>query len=416
MLKALLSKFRKGTTLNYEEAKELAQDKDVKVRQELAEKPNAQPEILYFLAQDRITSVRQAIASNTSTPRQADLLLTKDKNVDVRSVLAKKISELAPGLGSNEVDKIRQMTYESLEVLAKDQATKVRQVVAETLKDMVDAPPDVIRQLAKDSELLVCGPVLESSPVLTKADLLQIINQNPIEGAVSAIANRASLPDEVMEEIFATNDTVAVSALLENGSANIKEDLLERICDKSRTIKSLQAPLVHRPTLPKGVALRLADFVADHLINALLSRKDLDPKTAAAVREEVSLRLDIVAETEAGSETESPLAKARRLHKDGKLDPDMIEVALKAGQKEYPIAALAVLAGIKVSSVEKIAAADNAKAVVALCWKAKLTPESSLVVQKRLGRIKPNQVIKPSSGKYALTKDEMVWLLEFFGD
>jgi len=33
-----------------------------------------------------------------------------------------------------------------------------------------------------------------------------------------------------------------------------------------------------------------------------------------------------------------------------------------------------------------------------------------------LGRIKPNQIIKPSNGKYPLTQDEMEWLLEFFGD
>jgi len=416
MLKGLLDKFRTGKKLDYDEAKSLAQDDDVNVRQEVAEHKNAQPEILYYLAQDRSETVREAIATNASTPRQADLLLTKDKSVAVRSVLAKKIAALAPGLGPDEVDKIRQATYEALEALARDQATKVRQVVAETLKDMADAPADVIRHLAEDSELVVCAPVLENSPVLTDSDLLDIINLNPVEGALSAIATRGSLPDEVMEEIFASNDTVAVSALLENASANIKEDLLERICDKSRTVKSLQEPLVHRPTLPKSVALRLADFVADHLIKSLINRKDLDPKTAKAIREEVSFRLDIAAEDEAAEKTETPYAKAKRLQKEGKLEIEVVEVALKAGQKEYPIAVLAVLAEMSVSTVEKIANADNAKGVVALCWKAGLLPESSIIVQKRLGRIKPNQIIKPSNGKYPLTQDEMEWLLEFFGD
>lgn len=416
MFKSLLDKFRKGKTLDYDEAKALAQDKSVDVRKEVAKHKDARPEILYYLAQDRSTSVREAIATNESTPRLADLLLTKDKSVKVRSVLAKKISALAPGLGPDEVDKIRATTYSALEALAKDQAVKVRQVVAETLKDMADAPADVIRRLAEDTELVVCAPILESSPVLTDDDLLHIINLNPVEGAISSIAHRGSLPDEVMEEIFASNDTVAVSALLENASANIKEDLLERICDKSRTVKTLQAPLVYRPTLPKGVALRLADFVADHLIKSLINRKDLDPETAAAVREEVAFRLDIVAEEDAAGKTDTSYAKAKRLHAEGNLVPEVVEISLKAGQKEYPIAVLAVLSGLTVSTVEKIAMADNAKGVVALCWKAKLAPESSIMVQKRLGRIKPNKVIKPSGGNYSLTRDEMEWLLEFFGE
>lgn len=416
MFKGLLDKFRKGTTLDYEEAKELASDQDVKVRQEVAEHPRAQPEILYFLATDKVASVRAAIANNAATPRQADVLLTQDVDEVVRSQLAAKISKLAPGLSANEVDKLRRMTYEALETLARDQATKVRQIVAETLKDMADAPPDVIRHLAEDTEFVVCAPVLENSPVLTERDLIQIINLNPTEGALSATSKRASLSDEVMEELFASNDSTAVAGLLGNGSVSIKEDLLERICDKSRTVKALQDPLVHRPTLPKGVALRLADFVADHLIKALLNRKDLDPETAAAVREEVSWRLDKAAEKEAAATTETPYSKAKRLHENGELAPDMVESALKAGQKEYAIAALAVLAGKSVAAVEKIATAENAKAVVSLCWKAGLEPESILIMQKRFGAIKPPSVLKPKNGGFPLTDDEMDWLLEFFGD
>ena len=414
MLKGLLDKFRKGKKLDYEEAKALASDGDIKVRQEVAEHPEAQPEILYFLATDKVSTVRAAIANNDATPRQADLLLTGDDDDDVRGQLASKISKLAPGLTDNEVDKIRRMTYEALEILARDQATKVRRIVAQTLKDMADAPPEVIRHLAEDTELVVCAPVLENSPVLTENDLVHIINLNPAEGALSAISKRTTLTDEVMEQIFAANDTAAVAELLGNGSVSIKEDLLERICDKSRTVKSLQEPLIHRPTLSKGVALRLADFVADHLIKALLNRKDLDPETAKAVREEVSWRLDLEAEEEAAKEEETPYAKAKRMHQEGNLEPDMVDSALKAGQKEYAIAALAVLAEMSVAKVEKIATSDNAKALVSLSWQAGLDPESILLVQKRLGGITPNKVLNPTDGKFPLTEDEMVWLLEFF--
>lgn len=416
MLKSLLDKFRKGKLLDYEEAKALAQSDDVKLREELAEKANVQPEILYFLAQDHAASVRSIIAANPSTPRKADLMLTQDGDEGVRSQLAAKISKLAPGLSANEVDKLRKMTYEALETLARDQAVKVRQIVAETLKDMADAPPEVIQRLAQDIELVVCAPVLENSPVLTERDLIQIINANPVHGAISAISKRVTLSDEVMEEIFASNDTDAVAQLLANGSINIKEDLLERICDKSRTFKSLQEPMVHRPRLPKGVALRLADFVADHLIKALINRKDLDPDVAQAVREEVSWRLDVAAEEEAAAQHETPYAKAKRLLAEGTLEAASVMSALKAGQREHAVAALAVLAGLPLGTVQKIADVGSAKGLVALCWKAGLNPDDAAPLQQRLGRVPPGEVLKASRGKFPLSSDEMNWHLEFFAD
>lgn len=415
MLKGLLEKFRRGSLLDYEEAKQLARSDDLSVREELAEKPNVQPEILYFLAQDRAASVRAIIAKNDATPRHADLLLTDDADESVRSELAAKISALAPGLTADEVDHLRRMTYEALEKLARDQAVKVRQIVAETLQDMANAPPEVIRHLAEDSELVVCAPVLENSPVLTERDLIQIINLNPADGAISAISKRSTLPDEVMEEIFASNDTAAVAELLGNASVSIKEDLLERICDKSRTVKSLQSPMIHRPELPKGVALRLADFVAEHLIKALLNRKDLDPSIADAVRQEVSSRLDIAAEEEAAAETESAFAKAKRLLDEGKLDAKMVKSALKAGQKEYAMAALAVLAGVSMRAVESAAATGSAKGLVALSWKAGLEPNVAVTVQQRLGRVQPKDIIHPNGDAYALADSEMEWHLEFVG-
>jgi len=416
MLKALLDKFRKGQLLDYEEAKALASSDDLKVREEVAGKGNVQPEILYFLAQDRAASVRTIIAQNDATPRQADLLLTDDDDEGVRSELAAKISQLAPGLSADEVDKLRRMTYEALEKLARDQAVKVRRIVAETIQEMVDAPHEIVRHLAEDAELVVCAPVLENSPVLTDRDLLQIINLNPAEGAISSIAKRSILPDEVMEEIFASNDTAAVAELLGNASVAIKEDLLERICDKSRTVKSLQEPMIHRAELPKSVALRLADFVADNLIKALLRRHDLDPEIADAVREEVSWRLDLAAEEEAAEESETPYAKAKRLHHKGELEPAMVTSALKAGQKEYAIAALAVLADMPMHAVENAAATGSAKGLVAISWKAGLDPATAVTVQQRVGRVQPKDLIKPSGNAYAISDDEMEWHLEFLSE
>ncbi|MDH5771783.1 MAG: DUF2336 domain-containing protein [Rhodospirillaceae bacterium] len=412
----LLGKFRTGKELSYEEAKTLASSDDVNVRREVASHPDASPEILYFLAEDIDPDVRLAVANNQTTPRQADIILTDDKSDDVRSELAQKIAKLSPGLSANEVDKIRAMTYQALEKLAHDQCTKVRAIIAETLKDVADAPPEIINKLARDMELIVCRPILENSPVLTERDLMEIINHIPVEGSLSAISKRTDLPDAVMEAIYASEDVDAVKELLANPGSDIPDELLERICEGAAHVDAWAEELVVRPSLPKTVTLRLADFVAEHLVGALLKRKDLDPETAKKVKEEVSLRLDIAAEEEAVEQAETPMEKAKRLKKAGKLKPATVASALKANQNEYAKAVMAVLSGLPLKTVAGILSANSAKGVVALCWKAGISAKDAVDVQKRLGRIAPSETIKPEGNGYAINDEDMAWQLDLMKD
>ena len=112
--------------MTYDRAKELARHKDVVVRRELAEREDVKPEILYFLAEDEDPEVRRALVVNKATPRHADLLLAEDDVHEVRVGMAEKIALLAPGLSAHEQDAIRNMTYEALQILARDQIIKVR--------------------------------------------------------------------------------------------------------------------------------------------------------------------------------------------------------------------------------------------------------------------------------------------------
>ena len=169
-------------TISYEAARELVRDGDPEVRRVLAVRDDLKPEILYFLAEDTDAAVRQAVANNMPAPRKADVLLAKDDDANVRGDLAGKIARLAPGLSPEEQDQARNATYETLETLARDQITKVRGILPEALKDIADAPPDVIKTLAMDTEIEVSGPVLEFSPTLSDDDLLEIFEQRPAQG------------------------------------------------------------------------------------------------------------------------------------------------------------------------------------------------------------------------------------------
>ena len=401
---------------SYERDKRLAADPDVTVRETIARSAEARPEILYYLASDAAASVRREIAANAHTPAQADLLLVRDPDEAVRADLARKVAALLPNLTADEQSQARERVIELLSTLGRDTAVRVRQVVAETLKDVANAPADVIRRLAEDIELVVAEPVLRCSPLLTDDDLIEIITGDPIPGAVSAIARRAGVASKVADAIVAVDDEAAIAALLANPSAQIREETLDLVVERAPARASWHPALVSRPVLPARLVRRIASFVAAGLLRQLEQRDDLDPKTRAAVSAEVDRRLGEGTATPDEEAGETAAEAVARLKAQGALDEDAVVAAMGEGKRAFVKAALAALSGIGEAAVDKILSSRSAKGIVALVWKAGLSPRTAGQVQLRIGGIPPRQVLPARAGEgWPLSADDMTWHLEFFG-
>ena len=414
--------------IGYEESKTLVQSRNVSDRRKVAENQRVKPEFLYYLANDPDPVVRVAVARNQATPVQADLILARDVQEAVRADLAAKISKFAPDLKPDETDKLKSMTYEVLEVLIQDQAVRVRRIVAETLKDMNTAPPGLIQRLARDPELVVAGPVLQYSPVLTDEDLLDIVRQLPIPGAAAAIARRRKLGPAVADEIGGGTDVDAITALLSNDSAQIREETLDRLIERAPQYPAWHRPLVDRPKLSGRAVQKLARFVAKDLIRRLQARSDLQPETIAELQQIVLERLEgEVGEAPAAPAGPPPsqaadapdklLAEARRLKTQGKLTEAALVDALVGGRPALVLAGLSVLADLPLPVIEKILSAHSAKGVTALIWKAKLPMRFAVRVQTVLARLPAVQTLKPrSDGGFPLSEEALEWQIGFFTD
>ncbi|HEX9789207.1 MAG TPA: DUF2336 domain-containing protein [Kiloniellales bacterium] len=399
--------------ITYEESKRLAQDSDAAVRIELARREDVRAEILYYLAEDVSPEVRCEIAANRKTPSQADLLLARDKDEAVRRQLAQKIALLMPDLDADQLRQAHAHVVEVLQVLAEDQATRVRQIVAETLKDLASAPPDVIRRLARDVEEVVACPVLEFSPLLTDEDLIGIIGGGCVPGKLRAISRRHGVGEQVVDAIVAADDQTAISALLANSSAQIREETLSNLVDTALDVPVWHEPLVKRPILPKGAIQKLAGFVAASLLELLQARKDLDKKTARAVAKEVDRRLKNGETADAAAE--SPAKRAKRLLDAGSLEDEALTRALNSGDRDLVRHGLALRAELSIGLVDHILTARSAKGVTALAWKAGCSMRFASQLQLRMGGISPAQALNPRAGTdYPLTTDEMTWQIEFF--
>lgn len=396
----------KSRNVDYEQAKSLSTDPDARQRRKVAQQRDVRPEILFYLADDADAGVRSAVAENRATPRHADLILTRDEDESVRARLAAKITALVPEFAEEEREKIRALSHKVLETLARDQAVKVRQIVAEALKDSVDAPVAVIQKLARDIEIQVAGPILEHSPLLTDEDLLEIIAHGPIRGALTAIAKRRQLSDQLSDGVAVAAlaepgaESNSVRKLLQNKSAQIREDTLDRILEQAGKVPAWHEPLVERPTLPMKAIKRLAAFVSRSLLEALQQRPDLDAATAKDVAKTVQRRL----EAEGAASAAPPVGE------------DAIAAAIGAGKRDAVAAALARDAKLPASIVSAILASKSSKAVTALAWRANLSMRQALQLQLRIAHIPPTAALNPRGGTdYPLTPAEMEWQLGLFG-
>lgn len=391
LIKRLLGRVRSGQSLSYDEAKQLARHSDPKVRRQLAGRSDLQPEIIYYLAEDPVPEVRRAVAENHAAPAQADLLLARDADAEVRSGLAQKIAKLAPGLSPDEQDRLRRMAYETLQLLARDQLTRVRQVVAETLKDMAGVAPDVIRGLARDAELVVAAPVLEVfARPQRRGSARDHCQQSRLRGAHGHIPPLASRRGGGRCDRGHRRQGGDRGAARQRQRPDPRGN--HRPARRSRPeIRSWHAPLVRRPKLSARAAARLACFVADNLVKVLRDRKDLDPETADAVKAAVHRRL----KGDGDDELRQALATVANLHKEGGLDEARIIDALLANDLAFAIAAISVLSGIGVDTLNKIVATRSAKGMLAAAWKAGLSVGLAAQLQSRLARVPPTRWSRP---------------------
>ncbi len=398
-------------TIGYKEAKKLARDGDVEARRPLAADVGMRPEILYFLAGDPSPIVRREIAANASTPRQADRVLAEDVDDEVRCELAQKIGRLVPRLSDEEKDQLRELTFEILDMLARDQLPQVRRIVADEIKQCENVPRAIVHRLASDVELVVAAPVLEYSPLLSVADLLEIIESEPVQGALGAIARRREVSAPVADAVAATDDGDAIADLIANPGAEIGEQTLDGIIDRAPGMESWHTPLLDRPELSVRAVRRIAKFVALRLLRMIEDRHDLPAETVHEVRKAVAQRIE-----KAGVDGDLGAAgDADEAFTAGAINDESILAALDRGDRDFAVRALALEAKVPADVVQRVLDSRSAKSVTALAWTAGLSMRTAIQLQLRLAKVAPSAVLNAKDGlDYPLTPDELRLHMELF--
>ncbi|HEX2594622.1 MAG TPA: DUF2336 domain-containing protein [Rhizomicrobium sp.] len=386
---------------------------------ELAGRVDAGSDVLHYIAQKGATATRRAVAANTAATARTNRVLADDDDEDVRAELTRKIARLMPGLPVDENDHVRRLTLETLEKLASDHLPRIRALLAEEIKTLDCIPKSIVLKLARDVEAIVSVPILEYSPLLSDADLLEIIATARAHEALTAIAKRKFLSPNVSDAVATSLDIPAIAALLANPDAKIRAETLDKLVEQAKQIEAWHEPLAMRADLSPRAIRRICTFVGASLLEVLSRRHGLDEETQQLLSKQLRGRIETTplqddATVEPVNDYSSEGVTAA--WKEGRLDDAFVEDAVMAGRREAVIVALGHLARIPEDTSRRIMQSGSAKAVTSLIWRAGLSMRIAFKVQTFLMRLPTGELLPARGGvHFPLTEEEMRWHLSYFG-
>jgi uncharacterized protein (DUF2336 family) len=349
-----------------------------------------------------------------AAPAHVNRHLADDEEDDVRAELARKIARLMPDLSTREARHIQDLTIETLERLAADQVPRVRAVLAEEIKHLDSIPVHIVQALARDVEEIVSVPILEYSPLLSDADLKEIIAEGKVHAVLAAIARRKPLSANISDAVVSSLDIPAVAALLANPDAAIRDRTLDAIIDQAERISVWQDAVCTRADLSRRAIRRLASFVSAALIEMLASRHGIDEETKTHLNRQLRARHDEEGGTV--SRKDSAAEEVEAAAKAGRLDDQFVESAAEAGKRETIVLTLSKLARVPDSIARRMLMTRSAKPITALVWRAGLHMRAAFKIQRFVMKLPADELLPARNGAFfPLAEDEMRWHLSYFG-
>jgi uncharacterized protein (DUF2336 family) len=271
--------------------------------------------------------------------------------------------------------------------MARDVELAVRRALSHSLRLARQLPNDVAVRLANDVEA-VALPILADSPVLTEADLIEIVNRGSAKKQ-EAIAGRSDVSEPLADTLVSVADEAAVAVLVANANARIAEASLGKAVDRFADSNRVKAGLVHRTDLPPTIAERLVVMVSETLQSYLVSHHALSASLATDIvmqsRERATLHLSL------GSSEQELERLVRQMHRHHRLTPTLVLRALCMGDMAFFEVAMAVMAKILVMNARILIQDAGPKGLESLYEQAGMPPRLFAAVRVALDVVRGTQ-------------------------
>src|SRR3954452_2714145 len=260
----------------------------------------------------------------------------------------------------------------ALLMLLDDPSPLVRQAMAEVFARSASAPAAIVEALAID-QASVALPVLEHSPLLIDADLVDLVATGNSE-IQCAIARRIHLPASVCAAIAEVGSPASALELIENPDAELAPFSWDRIVERHGHLAAIRESMLVLEDLPAATRLALVAKLTDTLTQFVVARQWLSADRASRVASEAMDRSAI--NIAARSHGEDTGGLVRHLRATGQLTAGLILRALLSGNLELFDHALTKLSGLPRARVSALLSGRGGAGVEALLKRAGL-PEST---------------------------------------
>jgi uncharacterized protein (DUF2336 family) len=230
-------------------------------------------------------------------------------------------------------------------MLLDDPSPLVRRAMADVFAASEEAPAAVVHGLAADQPF-VAVPVLERSPLLVDADLVDMVATAHPEIA-AAIARRPNLQPAVGAAIAEVGPAEACLELIENPKADIALFSISRIVERFGHLAAIREALLEFENLPVETRQALVAKLSQTLADFVAARAWLGKERALRVAAEACEKATITLAAEAPEVR--PLV--RHLRETGQLTAGLILRALLCGNCTLFEESLAELSGVSLRRI-----------------------------------------------------------------
>jgi uncharacterized protein (DUF2336 family) len=260
----------------------------------------------------------------------------------------------------------------ALLMLLDDPSPLVRQAMAEVFARSSQAPAAIVQALSVDQPS-VALPVLEHSPLLIDADLVDIVATGNGE-TQCAIARRIHLPASVSAAIAEVGTPAAALELIENAYAELAPFSWDRIVERHGHLAAIRESMLVLDGLPAATRAALVAKLSDTLAQFVVARNWLSADRAERVTIEARDRSTV--NIAAASRGDDISGLVRHLRATGQLTAGLILRALLSGNLDLFDSSLAELSGMPRARVSALLHDRGTASLQALLRRAGL-PEST---------------------------------------
>jgi uncharacterized protein (DUF2336 family) len=231
-----------------------------------------------------------------------------------------------------------------------DPSPLVRQAMAEVFARSAQAPAAIVQALSLDQPS-VAVPILEHSPLLIDADLVDIVATGNCE-TQCAIARRIRLPASVCAAIAEVGSAASALELIENPYAELAPFSWDRIVERHGHLAAIRESMLVLEDLPSATRAALVAKLSETLAQFVVARNWLSADRAGRIASEARDRSTM--QIAARSRGEDMRGLVQHLRVTGQLTAGLILRALLSGNLELFDTALSELADMPQARVSAL--------------------------------------------------------------